>query len=197
MASNTPRIREGIVEKGHHPTMSNPLSEDYLRWLAPQIRDEQYSQDKTYWDLLSIMFEKPFESLVPNDDNRMVDGTDLRLEFCYSQNIRVDALKNLGPCSFLEVLIGLSKRLAFAAGGRAQGWAWQLILNLELSKMSDPLNRRKVRRVDDILDTVIQRTYDPDGCGGFFPLAWPDEDQTQKELWYQMAAYIDEIHPEH
>jgi hypothetical protein len=176
--------------------MSNPLAEDYFRWLVPQIRDEQ-SGPEQYWDLYSIMFEKEFVSLVPNDDNRMVDGTDLRAEFCYSQHIRVDAFQELGPCSFLEVLIGLSRRLSFAAGGTSPGWAWQLVINLELDKMSDPLTRRKVRKVDYILETVIRRTYDPDGCGGFFPLAWPDEDQTQKELWYQMAAYIDELHPGH
>lgn len=177
--------------------MSNPLAEDYLRWLAPQIREDQYAQDGSYWDLLSIMFEKPFESFVPNDENRMVDGTDLRVEFCYSQHIRGDALMHMGPCSFLEVLIGLSRRLSFAAGGTSPGWAWQLIINLELDMMSDPLSRRKVRKIDVILNTVIRRTYLPDGYGGFFPLTEPDEDQTQKELWYQMAAYISEIHPDY
>jgi hypothetical protein len=176
--------------------MTDTLVEDYLRWLAPQIRDGE-SQGQDYWDLLSIMFEKPFQAFVPNDDNRMVDGTDLRAEFCYSHHIRRGSLNNLGPASFLEVLIGLSRRLEFAAGGTTRGWAWQLMLNLGLDEMSDPLTRRKVRRVDYILDTVIHRTYDPDGSGGFFPLTQPDEDQTKKELWYQMAAYIDELHPEH
>jgi hypothetical protein len=177
--------------------MTDSLAEEYLRWLAPQIRDEQYTQDQEYWDLLSIMFEKEFEWLVPNDDNRLVDGLDLRAEFCFANHIHTNALESLGQCSFLEVLIGLSRRLAFAARGSAHGWAWQLIVNLELNEMSDPLTKRKVRKVDDILDTVIWRTYNPDGTGGFFPLAWPDEDQTKKELWYQMAAYIDELHPGH
>lgn len=176
--------------------MSNPLTEDYLRWLEPQIRDEQNS-DKTYWDLLSIMFEKEFVWLVANDDNRIQDGLDLRPEFCHANHIRVDALRNLGPCSFLEVLIGLSRRLSFAAGGGAPGWAWQLLCNLKLDRMPDPITRRRIRQVDEILDTVIWRTYDPSGQGGFFPLAWSEEDQTRIELWYQMAEYIDEIHPEY
>jgi hypothetical protein len=171
----------------------NPLAEDYLRWLAPQIDGGQ--QDETYWDLYSIMFEKVFEWFVPNDDNRCSDGVELRAEFCYANHIRPNALKDLGPCSFLEVLLGLSRRLAFAAGGTAQGWAWQLVINLELDRMPDPLSRRKVRQIDHILETVIERTYQPDGYGGFFPLTRPDDDQTQKELWYQMAAYINELHP--
>src|SRR3954447_10949241 len=102
-------IPEGTTEIGH-PTMTDTLVEDYLRWLAPQIRDGE-SQGQDYWDLLSIMFEKPFQAFVPNDDNRMVDGTDLRAEFCYSHHIRRGSLNNLGPASFLEVLIGLSRRL--------------------------------------------------------------------------------------
>lgn len=173
--------------------MSNPLAEDYLRWLGPQIRDED--KTPTYWDLFGIMFEKEFEWKVPNDDNRLQDGVDLRAEYCYANHIRRGSLTRLGQARFLEVLIGLSRRMSFNAGGTAQGWAWQFILNLELSRMTDPLLRGKQRKTDDILDTVIWRTYTPDGVGGFFPLAWPDEDQTQKELWYQMAAYIDEMHP--
>jgi len=177
------------------------LAEDYLRWLEPQLKDEFVNQGETYWDLLRIMFDKDFDKdgvwLVPNDDNRLADGLDLRTEFCYAYHIRADALRSLKPASFLEVFIGLSRRLAFIAGGTPRGWAWQFLVNLELTRMTDPLSRYKVRRVNDIMDTVIQRTYQPNGLGGFFPLSWPEEDQRQVELWYQMAAYIDEIHPEH
>lgn len=153
-------------------------------------------QEETYWDLISVMFEKEFIWMVPNDHNRLADGMDLRVEFCYAQHIRHDALDDLGPVSFLEVLIALSRRLAFAAGGEPPGWAWILVVNLELDKLFDPLSNRKLRKLDDILERVIWRTYAPDGSGGFFPLAFPEEDQTQKEIWYQMAAYIDEMHPE-
>jgi hypothetical protein len=51
--------------------------------------------------------------------------------------------------------------------------------------------------VEEILYALIWRTYDPDGVGGFFPLAWPKEDQTKIEIWYQMNAYAKEIHPEY
>jgi hypothetical protein len=147
--------------------------------------------------LLQIMFNKEFIWTVPHDDNRVVDGLDLRAEFCYARHIRPDALKDLGPASFLEVLVGLSRRLSFAAGGQARGWAKQLMVNLELHRMPDPLSKRKAKQAEDILDTCMRRTYTPDGQGGFFPLAWPDEDQREVELWYQMAAYINELHPEH
>jgi hypothetical protein len=63
--------------------------------------------------------------------------------------------------------------------------------------MADPLDRRKARKAEEILDAVIWRTYLPNGQGGFFPLIDFEEDQTQVELWYQMSAFIREMHPEY
>lgn len=176
--------------------MSHPLAEDYLRWLASQIRDDD-DPAKTYWGLLGVMFNKEFVWLVPNDDNRVVDGLELRREFCHAADISVDSLRDLGPCSFLEVLIGISRRLEFIGGGSAPGWAWQLLNNLELHRLTDPLDRRRARKAEEILDVVIWRRYLPNGQGGFFPLIDFDDDQTQVEIWYQMSAFVEEGHPEH
>jgi hypothetical protein len=176
---------------------SQNLTQDYLNWLGSQIQNEHSNPDKTYQGLLFTMFEKNFEFSMPMDENRMVDGLDLRVEFARENRLRPTALRNLGPCSFLEVVIGLSRRLAFIAGGDASIWAWTLLSNLELHRLSDPFTPAKQRKALTIMDTVINRSYSPDGTGGFFPLAWPDEDQTGVELWYQMNAYATEIHPEH
>lgn len=180
------------------------LTENYLRWLESQLREEHDNPDKTYWDLLGMMFEKEFTWSVPMDDNRLQDGKDLRIEFIQEMRGSVrfkreaaDALLAIGPVSFLEVLIGLSRKLEFAAGGSAPGWAWHLLHNLDLHRMADPLSRAKRNRVTEILDTVINRTYLPNGEGGFFPLAWPEDDMTQIELWYQLNDYVAELHPEH
>lgn len=168
--------------------------EAYLHWLAPQVLRRT---GETYWDLLTLMQEKEFVWLVANDDNRIVDGLDLRVEFLHAYATTLQDPNELGPCSVLEVLIGLSRRLAFAAEGKPKDWAWNLLCNLGFERHSDPLSRYKRRKVDEVLDMLVWRKYNPDGTGGFFPLAWPDEDQTQVELWYQMAAYISEIHPEY
>lgn len=168
----------------------------YFHWLEPQVYPPGH-QRKTYRDVLAMMYVKDFLWLVPNDDNRMVDGLDLRVEFIHeSEAPRYVKPEVFGTCSVLEVLIGLSRRLAFTAGGEAEGWAWQLLVNLEFDKMSDPLTRRKVDKVSETLEALIWRRYNTDGSGGFFPLSWPEEDQTKIELWYQMSAYVDEIHSE-
>lgn len=176
---------------------SHPLSGGYFLWLASQIRgEEDGSPNSSYEGLLTIMYEKEWTiELVPHDSNRIGDGLDLRVEFCRYQNIPADAMENLGPCSFLEVLIGLSRRLAFTAGGSAPNWAWCLVSNLELHRITDPMGARKYAKAHDILDNCIYRNYSPDGTGGFFPLRWPQEDQRQVEIWYQMATYINEQYP--
>jgi len=173
------------------------LRERYLRWLEPQLRDEHGNPGKNYWDLTNVMFDQRFDYVIPMDENRMVDGTDLRVEFAREHRMRPFILQDLWPCSFLEVLIGLSRRLAFIAGGEPPGWAWQLLGHLELHRMYDPLTRAKQRRAYDVMAIAIERKYAPDGTGGFFPLAWPDGDQTRVELWYQMNAFASELHPEH
>ncbi len=171
--------------------------EAYFHWLVPQVKGDG---PKTYWDLLRLMFQKEFVWMpqTPLDDNRLYDGLELRTEFL----LAADAPRFISPdgfeaCSFLEMLVALSRRLSFEAGGDAPGWAWQLVTNLELHKLSDPLGPRRKAQVDEVLDRVIWRNYNPDGTGGLFPLAWPEANQKEVELWYQMAAYVSEMHPEY
>lgn len=176
------------------------LKETYINWLGEQLREKADDNGKSYEELLHILFEKEFVVIVHMDENRVEDGLALRGEFRHTHQYRPvptqRQLDRLGPCSFLEVLIGLSRRLAFNAGGSSPTWAWQLLGNLDLQVMSDPLTLSRANETERILDTVIRRTYAPDGTGGFFPLAWADDDQTRIELWYQMHAYIGELHPE-
>lgn len=184
--------------------MNSSLAEGYFRWLAPQIREDDglSNPNREFWGLLALMHETQFDCANPNDDNREGDGRDLRVEFCRDvANVPTDSLRSLGQASFLEVLIALSRRLEFNAGrgprnrsGSAPGWAWVLLNNLNLHNLADPLSRRSARKAQDILYTCIHREYPPDGVGGFFPLEEPEEDQRNVEIWYQMAAYIDEMH---
>lgn len=160
--------------------------ERYFHALKRQVAVENH--DRTFNEVLRIMYETEFIWSVPNDDNRIMDACELRLEW------GID--KDFAPISVLEVTIALSRRMEFTVGGTAPGWAWQFMLNLELDKYPDPLVLRTHNAVGDILHALVWRTYQPDGTGGFFPLQDADDDQTQVEIWYQMAAYIDEILPE-
>ena len=170
-----------------------PWARAYFNWLVPQVQEHGH-QRHTYEDVLMLLHTKEFVWFVPNDHNRLEDGAQLRLEFLHEADAP-DFVTLDFPVSVLEVLVALSRRLEFQAEGTPEGWAWQLMVNLGLDKMTDPLSTRKARKVDDILETLIWRTYDADGTGGFFPLAWPQDDQTKIEVWYQMHSYVIENTP--
>lgn len=140
------------------------------------------------------LYVKEFVWLIPNDDNRAEDGKALRYEFINEQGIdEVDqAWLDLG-CSFLEMLIALARRAAFESDDEVVEWFWRFIFNLGLNNHTDSAYTRETEReVDNVLDTVIFRTYDADGLGGLFPLTHPRQDQRKVELWYQLAAYLTE-----
>lgn len=158
----------------------------YFEWLVQQIH---VPNDRTFYDLFERMHNLEFVWTVPNDNNRIQDGLDLRYEFLNENPGRLTS----NGASFLEVLVALSRRVAFTAGGDAPRWAWKLIKNLRLNKAYDPWTAQKAHSTEEILEAVIWRTYRRDGQGGFFPLKNPSEDQTKVEIWYQMNAYVIEM----
>jgi hypothetical protein len=171
--------------------MTKPLDELYFTWLYSQVGDTKIKNpNRTYWNMLKVLFTKEFVWLIPNDDNRMEDGKDLRYEFVDQSGLfDVDPhWLNIG-CSMFELLVALSRRLAFEAEGEPREWFWHLISNLGLRDFKDS-RRFSEAEVEHILDRVIWRQYDSDGHGGLFPLKNPHRDQRQVELWYQLGDYV-------
>jgi hypothetical protein len=160
---------------------------DYFLWLIAQIGVPERNRN-TYNDLFMRLHETEFVWIVPHDDNRLQDALELRDEF----NKRRLPLDDM-PVSLLEVLIALSRRVSWTTDRSPEFWAWQLLENLRVTKSSDPLTGRKAERVEEILEALIWRTYDQDGNGGFFPLNYPADDQTKREIWDQMNAYVNEM----
>lgn len=171
--------------------ISLPLDELYLQWLYGQVCEINVkSRSRTYWSLFRLLYTKEFIWLVPNDDNRVEDGRDLRIEFLHDLGIdTVDRNWMELGCSFLEMLIGLSRRLEFESESSAQDWFWHLLNVLDLDIYADNIQIPH-EDVEDILNRVIFRTYRKDGQGGLFPLRHPHEDQTQVQIWAQLNAYL-------
>ena len=162
---------------------------DYFLWLIAQIGVPEKNRN-TYNDLFMRLHETEFVWMVPHDDNRSQDAIEVRLEFLNNRRIR-DVEER--PVSILEVLIALSRRVSWTTNQSPEFWAWQLLENLRLTKSSDPLVGRKAERVEEILYSLVWRTYDRTGEGGFFPLKYPQDDQTKREIWDQMNAYVNEM----
>jgi hypothetical protein len=175
--------------------MQAPLDELYFKWLYEQVAAPDFhGKDLTYWKLLKILYQKNIIWFVPNDENRIQDGVDLRKKFILQENIIDPDPEWLDmDCSFLELMVGLANRLAFMAdNGEAYYWFWVMMDNIGLIGYSDErrYTQRLTDRINSILDEVICRTYEPSGLGGFFPLREPRHDQRKRELWYQMSDYI-------
>lgn len=171
----------------------NP-DEPYYKWLISQIKFPVNFKE-TFDQLLRHLHETEFVWLVVGDDNRIQDGKDLRIHFMDEFDVPNDfpELEFKEFVSVLEIIIAVSRICEFVGGGLAADWAWRLIDNLGLNHFYDPLDPEKIQAVDEILETLIWRTYERNGKGGFFPLLFPVEDQTKVEIWYQLNAYINEI----
>lgn len=174
--------------------MSSYLDEAYLTWLYSQVSPvKARPKSRTYWSLLRRMHETAFVWFIPNDDNRAEDGRDLRHEFLEQERVslpdQVDSYFLQEPCSFLEMLIALSRRLAFEAEGGPRWWFWHLMMNIGLEPLNDSM-RAIEEEVEEVLERVIFRTYDYDGTGGLFPLENAEDDQRKVELWYQLQNYL-------
>lgn len=175
--------------------MSEPLDELYLVWLYGQVSNTRLrSPRKTYWNLLRSIFTTQFFWFVPNDDARVDDGLELRIEFLQEAEIpEVDPLWLHQGCSFLEMLIGLSRRLAFQADNTPAYWFWELISNLGLSEYNDASQSNVSDVVAEVTNRVTFRTYNYSGEGGLFPLKYPPKNQREVELWFQMQYYLMEL----
>lgn len=172
--------------------MGEPLDEQYFKWLYSKVASVRTTNPtRTYWSLFRLLFRKEFDWTVPNDDNRVEDGRDLRKEFSDAKNLHPSVEWMKMECSMLEMLIALARRLEYDTEASLSDWFFCLLSNINLNGYNDSYFKLSDETtINRSLDRVVQRTYEPDGHGGLFPLDYPQEDQRYVELWYQRAAYL-------
>lgn len=171
-----------------------PLEETYFKWLVAQVANVRLKSPRlAYWNLMRQLFVTEFTWRVRNDDNRVVDGKELRSLFL-SEHPNPDATPAWleQGCSFLEMLIALSGRLTFQTEGASPAdWFWHLLGNVNIVVTDEEYaNLRMEVYVGQVLDMINQRTYEPNGKGGLFPLNHAKTDQTKAEIWSQMNYYL-------
>lgn len=179
----------------------------YFKWLCDQVRADQ--NIRSYDILLLTLHHKPFVSYVDHDENRAFDGIELRDEFLEEERIGhfdYGGMDFDAPCSILEMMIGIARRMDFetsdlyeddanGVSDKTSFWFWEMIENLGLTEADDEAYSEKwcSAYVDAIVDTLVERRYSYNGEGGLFPLMYPEEDQRNVEIWYQMSAYLSEM----
>ena len=178
----------------------------YFQWLCDLVRCDQ--DDKSYYNLLGMLYDTPFEVKIDNDSNRAVDGNEFKGAYIldiYGTEAPKDADLYFRPeqnCSILEMIMGISKRMAFElAEDESEDcdfykYFWEIIENLGLKQydddqFGDSLARCKIE-IREILNKLNERKYKKSGERGMFPLYRPQKNQKKVEIWYQMQAYINE-----
>lgn len=173
------------------------LDNDYFEYLCGIVDADR--EDKTYIFLMRKLFDTEFSyetaRLVPNDDNRIEDGLKLREDYL-EETKNLDHLILCGPCSLLEMMIGLAKRIEDTFGMYDYiSWFWEMVGNLELLEFDDSSYIWKPKTydgeiIDEIICRLLNRTYSRNGDGSMFPMNKPKRDLRKTEIWYQMSNYL-------
>lgn len=175
--------------------MNGTPDDRYFEWLYASIGSvRNRNPSRSYWSLAKKLYSQPFVWFVPNDDNRALDGVELRQLFISDwgrEGITRHWLEL--DCSMLEMLIALSRRASYESYGTPGGWFWKFMENLGIRYTDDLIEISIEEEIDDAVMRINERTYGANGEGGLFPLKRPHTDQRDTELWYQLMAYLDEI----
>lgn len=170
------------------------ISDNYFDWLSNIVCGKRYSKQLSYMKLLEYLHSVDFRYSIPMDQNRAMDGMDLRWRFTLETDLELDLDT---PCSVLEMLIALSIRCEEnimddpAVGDRTGQWFWGMIVNLGLGSMTDTRFNRYF--VEDVIERFLNREYEPDGRGGLFRIRNCDFDLREVEIWHQLLWYLDTL----
>ena len=175
------------------------ISQDYFHWLCAQVTIEQdMDSEFSYLFLLNRMFRMSFNDNTSNDRNRSADGVKLRHDFLeeYADNYTPREVSELlfPGANVLEVLVALAKLANFEWELGVMNWFGKFLQNLKLTCYVDKeIEPGDINRIGRLLAKFNDRSYNPNGRGGLFPLRGKNwEDQRGTELWYQLAHYIEE-----
>lgn len=174
-------------------TSEGTLDDRYFAWLYSKVAaSRNRNPARSFWELCLLMYKFPFTWFVPNDDNRVEDGRDLRFEFMSDKHAERDESWISLECSVFEMLVALSRKLSFQTEEPAMEWFWRMVQNLGLRGYTDEVYRHDLHEehINFVLDRLVSRTYESNGEGGLFPLRHSEQDQREIEIWYQMAAYL-------
>jgi hypothetical protein len=164
---------------------------EYYQWLVDTVIP---TSDNRYNLLLKELHKIPFEIIMKNDHNRVMDAVLIRRDFKKEfLNIMEESSEN--SASFFEVSIALAMRMYDIMYGDEQnvdidGWFWILMRNLELDRYDD--NHFNYDKVCEIVRKCMKRRYSFNGEGGFFPLKNTKKDQRKVEIWYQLSEFLEE-----
>ena len=170
---------------------------EYFTWLSKLVCENRFHGSMSYDKLLTYLHNTPFRYYLPLDENRAADGEDLRWRWASENGLRDVPASLNGPCSVLEMMIALVLRCDETfmddpeLPSRAGQWFWGMVVNLGLGSMSD--DRYDQKLVEEAVERLLNREYEPDGRGGLFRIRDCARDMRTMEIWHQLCWYLDSI----
>lgn len=178
---------------------TNLQMERYFGWICRMVMcDEMKSHP--YEKLLRYLDSREFTYIDPMDENRMIDGVDLRYRFGEHFGlipIEVSSLFQDKPCTVLEMMVALAIRCEEHImdnqdlGNRTGEWFWEMVKSLGIDGMDD--EHFDEYQVSMTVDTFLDRKYSHDGEGGLFTVVGSTRDFRKAEIWFQLCWYLDSI----
>lgn len=173
---------------------------EYYNWLLSNVDEYDHPIDN-YSSLLESLYSTQFYWLIDMDENRALDGMELRDKFALSYGLDVDEFTEYmidnnacldGSCSVLEMMIALAIRcdeeIMQDSNGCISDWFWIMIVNLNLENQDNEYF--DIHYVDDVLETWMSRKYKRNGEGNIFYSDIRRKDFRKAEIWYQMNWYL-------
>ena len=177
------------------------IEEDYFNWLYDSVCDSSYTRSLSYYDLFSYLYTTEFYWSIDKDENRAIDGINLRYIFAEDYRINTNTEKwntfVSQPCNVLEMMVALARRCEEAIacddyyGNRTSQWFWTMVVNLGLGEYSD--SKFDFDQVNEIVHIFLDRKYEDNEIGCPFFVKNPRAPLHKTELWMQLNWYLSEI----
>lgn len=176
----------------------------YFEWMYQLVKKDINKRAnknvKIYRKLLRHLHDIEFTYTLSMDENRAVDGTNLRYRFGYDCGYDDSIIERYlidKPCSVLEMIVALAIHCEEhimddpEIGNRLSVWFWNMINSLGLGRMDD--HNFDAQYADFVVDRFLKREYKSNGEGGLFTVPRAKKDLTRVEIWYQMCWFLDSI----
>lgn len=176
--------------------INTDIQTSYYSWLVQKAMP--FSQHHT--QLLEVLYSTVFIPNREEDNNRAIDGINLRHRFGIDQHIPQSIIDyyliNNKPCSMLEMMIALAIRMEDTImsdpykGDRTSYWFACMLGSMNIFMDDD---RFDIDWFEHCMYIFNNRLYMPNGCGGLFTITDPSRDMREYEIWSQMNFYLVEV----
>lgn len=179
--------------------MARDINSEYFEWLCSLIKDSKPIKGVSYRRLILYLYKTEFTFIHPMDENRCIDGIDLRYRFGYENQIEgpvIASCLDTFPCSILEMMVALAfyceeHIMVNPDNGLQSGrWFWMMVSSLGLDEMTDTNFDNEY--VNQVIWRFLDRQYDSDGRGGLVYIPGCRYDLRTMDIWYQLMTYISE-----